>query len=93
MKTERIKSILVLGATGFVGRPLTESLLLKGYSVTCLVRDLGRTEKLLPTDARLKEGDALNYNDVLDASRDMDIIYYLVHIRLYLGKLILIILQ
>lgn len=79
MKTERQKSILVLGATGFVGRPLTGSLLSKGYAVTCLVRDIGRAEKLLPSEANLIQGDVLNYRDVLDVSKDIDIIYYLVH--------------
>jgi len=79
IKTEEVKSILVLGATGFVGKPLTENLLLKGYSVTCLVRNPDKARQLLPSEVILQEGNALNYSDVLNASRKADIIYYLVH--------------
>jgi len=62
-----------------VGRPLTEALVSKGHSVTCLVRDLDRAAKLLPAGAELRAGDVLSFNDVLEASQNMDIIYYLVH--------------
>jgi len=79
MKAEKPKSLLVLGATGFVGRPLTESLVLKGHDVRCLVRNPKRAKELLPAEANLIEGNVLNFEDVTDASRDMDIIYYLVH--------------
>jgi uncharacterized protein YbjT (DUF2867 family) len=79
MKNGNTKSILVLGATGFVGRPLTESLVSKGYSVKCLVRNLDRAKGMLPSEIKLIEGDVLNYNDILYASKNMDIIYYLVH--------------
>jgi uncharacterized protein YbjT (DUF2867 family) len=56
MKTRDIKSILVLGATGFVGRPLTESLVSNGYPVKCLVRDSERARGSLPDEVNLMEG-------------------------------------
>ncbi|UCE67035.1 MAG: SDR family oxidoreductase [Candidatus Zixiibacteriota bacterium] len=79
MKAEGVNSILVFGATGFVGKPLTERLISRGYSVTCLVRNLKRAKELLPGEVNLIEGNVLNYEDVLNASENIDIIYYLVH--------------
>ncbi len=73
------KSILILGATGFVGRSLTESLVSKGYPVTCLVRNVEKAKETLPAGALLKKGNILNADDMLDASKNADTIYYLVH--------------
>ena len=79
MKTSEVKSILVLGATGFVGRPLTEALVSKGYKIKCLVRNLERAKHSLPQEANLTEGDVFNHAEVLNAAENIDIIYYLVH--------------
>ncbi|UCC80904.1 MAG: SDR family oxidoreductase [Candidatus Zixiibacteriota bacterium] len=73
------RSILILGATGFVGRSLTESLVSKGFTVTCLVRNVEKAKGALPAGAFLKKGNILNADDMLDASKNADIIYYLVH--------------
>ena len=40
--------ILVTGATGFIGKPLVRALLLKGYDVTALVRDVPQAQQKLP---------------------------------------------
>jgi len=79
MKTSEAKSIMIFGATGFVGRPLTESLVSKGYRVKCLVRNLKRAKHYLPQEVRLIEGDALNHDQVLNAASNLDVIYYLIH--------------
>jgi uncharacterized protein YbjT (DUF2867 family) len=76
---DRKKSILILGATGFVGKALTESLVTEGYRITCLVRDAERAKKMLPPDVFLAEGNVLNAENILNASKDIDIIYYLIH--------------
>jgi len=73
------RSILILGATGFVGRSLAEFLVSKGYSVTCLVRNVRRAKELLQAGVFLKKGNALNRDDILSATKNVDIIYYLIH--------------
>ena len=79
MKENNKKSILVLGATGFVGRSLTQSLLSKGHSINCLVRNAKRAKELLPAEVQLIEGNVLNKDDVLNASKKINIVYYLIH--------------
>lgn len=79
MKNSEARSILILGSTGFVGRPLTESLVSKGYHVNCLVRNSERARRSIPDDVNLIEGDVLNYDEVLKASENVEVIYYLIH--------------
>lgn len=52
-----IQNILVIGATGMLGRPVTEQLVAAGYTVTTLVRDEARARQLLPAAVRLVRGD------------------------------------
>ncbi|WP_372487436.1 SDR family oxidoreductase [Stenotrophomonas lacuserhaii] len=49
--------ILVVGATGSVGRLVVEEALNSGYRVRALVRDRARAEKILPVQASLIVGD------------------------------------
>jgi uncharacterized protein YbjT (DUF2867 family) len=79
MTNNNEKKILVLGATGFVGRPLVADLLEKDNSVKCLVRDANSAKLHLPEDVELIAGNVLNYNDILKASEDIGVIYYLIH--------------
>jgi dTDP-6-deoxy-L-talose 4-dehydrogenase (NAD+) len=44
MTLETRRKALVTGATGFIGTPVTEELLARGYAVTALCRDAGRAE-------------------------------------------------
>ncbi len=50
------KTALVTGATGFIGGNLVQALLLKGYSVRCLVRVSGDTRMLRKPNVRLVVG-------------------------------------
>ena len=50
------KTILVTGASGFIGRRLA-ALLISDYSVRCLVRDVARARAVLPAAAELVRGD------------------------------------
>ncbi|WP_261538878.1 SDR family oxidoreductase [Burkholderia multivorans] len=49
--------ILVVGATGSIGRLVVEEALREGYRVRALVRDRARAESLLPAQATLIVGD------------------------------------
>ena len=48
--------VLLLGATGTIGRATARALLRRGHEVSCLVR-LGATARGLPAEADLRPGD------------------------------------
>jgi uncharacterized protein YbjT (DUF2867 family) len=68
--------ILVTGATGFIGRRLTQRLLDDGFSVRCMVR---RTTNAMPDGAEIVQGDLLEPGTLGQALAGIDTAYYLVH--------------
>ena len=74
------KSILVTGATGYVGGRLVPRLLEAGHRVRCLVRDPARLQgrTWLP-HVEVVSGDVLRPQSLPDAMRGVDAVYYLVH--------------
>jgi len=74
------KTILVTGATGYVGGRLVPCLLREGYTVRCFVRDAARLRAQPWGDAvEVVEGDALMANTVPPAMEGVDAVYYLIH--------------
>lgn len=71
--------VLILGATGYVGRRLTDRLVADGYSVRALVRNLDKGRAILPTNTELSAGDLLNSETLAPAFDGVDIVVYLVH--------------
>lgn len=71
--------VLVLGATGFVGRRLVAALLEAGHRVRCLVRDPVRAAALLGERVELVEGDMLDPAAVSRAVESTQAVYFLVH--------------
>ena len=69
-------SILITGATGFIGRRLTQRLLDEGFSVRCMVRN---TTSALPDGAEIVKGDMLEPTTLGKALAGVDTAYYLVH--------------
>lgn len=53
-------TILVTGATGFVGRQLVARLITAGQPTRCLVRDGATAQKVLPAEAELVAGNILH---------------------------------
>jgi uncharacterized protein YbjT (DUF2867 family) len=73
------KTIVLTGATGYVGGALLPRLLDAGHAVRCVVRDRARAESKLPGGATLVEGDVLEGTGLQEAAAGADVAYYLVH--------------
>lgn len=74
-------SVLVTGATGFVGSRLARHLRARGLEVRCLVRSAQRpaARELEAAGCELHVGDVLDPSSLRGAGRDVQAAYYLVH--------------
>jgi nucleoside-diphosphate-sugar epimerase len=70
-------TILVTGATGFVGGVLAEKLLARGFIVRCLARDPAKTERLRKLGAQIIIGDILDKCSLSEAVSGVDIIFHI----------------
>ncbi|MCW3016995.1 MAG: NAD-dependent epimerase/dehydratase family protein [Solirubrobacterales bacterium] len=75
----RQKTILLTGATGYVGGELAPVLLELGHTVRCLVRDADRARRTLPAGVEVLRGDVLSGEGLDAALSGADVAYYLVH--------------
>jgi uncharacterized protein YbjT (DUF2867 family) len=73
------KTIVLTGATGYVGGQLLPRLLEAGHEVRCVVRDADRARAKLPQGASIVEGDVLDGTGLDEATAGADVAYYLVH--------------
>ncbi len=71
------KTIVLTGATGYVGGQLLPRLLQDGHEVRCVVRTPDRAD--LPDGARVIQGDMLTGEGLDEAAAGADVAYYLVH--------------
>ena len=71
--------ILVTGASGYVGRQLTERLSQSGHEVTCMVRKRSPAPLRSGTYSRIVEADALRGETLHEALANIDVAYYLIH--------------
>jgi uncharacterized protein YbjT (DUF2867 family) len=74
-------SVLVTGATGFIGSRLAEQLIRRGQRVRCLVRDPSRpaARSLQQAGCELHVGDVLDPASLRGVGREIDVAYFLVH--------------
>ena len=70
-----MKTVLVIGATGMIGRIVSSQLLEDGYGVVAMVRDPSKAGNELKKGIELIRGDVTSYNDVLQACRNADFIH------------------
>lgn len=71
------KSVLVTGATGFVGCNLVEALLQRGYRVTCLVRETSDTRFIRRQGVQLVVGDINDRESISQAAAGVHVVYHL----------------
>ncbi|HYP56185.1 MAG TPA: NAD(P)H-binding protein [Solirubrobacterales bacterium] len=74
------RTVLIAGATGFVGGRLARALLEDGEAVRCLVRDPSRARDLEAAGAELHVGDVTDAASLEGAGKDVDVAYFLVHL-------------
>lgn len=73
----KIKRVLVTGATGFTGGALAKKLVEQGDEVVALVRASGNTNQLEKLGVKLAYGDITDRQSVIDAAQGCDIIYHI----------------
>lgn len=74
------ETILLTGATGYVGGRLLPRLVAAGHSVRCLVREPSRLQGRPGADeAQVVAGDVLDPNSLARACEGVSTVYYLVH--------------
>ncbi len=73
------RTIVLTGATGYVGGALLPRLLEAGHHVRALVRDKGSAAEKLPPEVTLVQGDVLTGEGLDEAADGADVAYYLVH--------------
>jgi nucleoside-diphosphate-sugar epimerase len=76
MMPNQKKSVLVTGATGFVGGALVETLLKEGCSVACLVRSTSNTGALRNFPVQLITGDLHNLGAMREVLAGIDTVYH-----------------
>lgn len=74
-----MKNILVIGASGFVGRHLAKELLANGYSVSCLVRNPVKVQDLANVGCKIVKGDILDEVSIQNALSSIDAVYISIH--------------
>jgi len=72
--------VAVIGATGYVGGRLVPELLAAGHQVRCLARTPARLDGVeWRSDVEVMAADVLDQNSLVEALRDIEAVYYLVH--------------
>jgi uncharacterized protein YbjT (DUF2867 family) len=73
--------VLILGATGFIGKRLLPALLEKNIKLRLLVRNLSKAEVLLPagSDVEIVKGDLIKGQGVQESLQGIHTAFYLVH--------------
>ena len=77
MPASETKTILLTGATGYVGGQLLPELLGGGHRVRCLVRRPDRAD--LPAEAEVVQGDLVAGEGLDEALAGVEVAFYLVH--------------
>lgn len=69
------KRVLVFGATGLLGQPVTRHLVAEGFDVRALVREPARARSVPPRACWLVPGDLHDRSSIEQAVADADAVY------------------
>ena len=69
-----MQKILIIGASGMLGKPVTLELMRAGFPVTLLARDVEKMKKLFP-NAAVVEGDVFDVASLEEAMKGHEIVY------------------
>lgn len=72
-----MKSAILIGATGFIGKWLTRNLVEAGVSVTVIIRDKSRLDSFLDGKVHIYEGEYLDYEGLPIPTEGYDVFYHL----------------
>jgi uncharacterized protein YbjT (DUF2867 family) len=72
-------TILIIGASGFIGRHLTKALLAQGYAIRCLTRTPSRLEDLAAIGCKIVQGDISDLASVQRAMASVQAVYIAIH--------------
>lgn len=74
-----MKKVLVIGASGFVGRRVAQALLAEGIGVRCLSRDPAKIEDLAALGCETVQGDVSDAASVEQALSSVEAVYIAIH--------------
>ncbi len=74
-----MRTILVIGASGFVGGHLTKALLAEGYTARCLARDPARVQDLATLGCEVVKGDVSDLASLKPALDFVHAVYIAIH--------------
>ena len=74
-----INKVLVIGASGFVGRHVAKALLAEGNAVRCLARDLDRVQDLAIAGCEVVQGDISDLASMQRAMESVQAVYIAIH--------------
>lgn len=72
---KKSENILVIGATGLLGKITARQFVSDGYSVKALVRNTHTAQDILPTEIEMVKGDITQMDTVFDAAENVDYIH------------------
>jgi len=74
-----MKKILVIGASGFVGKHVAQALLAGGYEVRCLARSPAKVQDLAQAGCEIVQGDVADPQSMQRALKSIDAAYISIH--------------
>ncbi len=82
----KLEKIVVIGATGMLGQPVTREFIRAGFDVSLLVRDTEKARKIFGSDVRLVKGDLKDIDSIKEVLAGQDAVYLSLSVEQNSGK-------